>query len=81
MSEITKLYENAGIEVPAVRLKIFKDDNGKIYTQPPFTAEKQLELIKWLGAEDFENALAGLINSLWQDLTEEEKQQVKGILE
>jgi hypothetical protein len=99
MSEISKLYENAGFEV----------EMG----YPPFTAEKQLELIKWLGknkngfglfndgteglschcdfhwewfrkdfyAEDFDNALAGLINSLWQDLTEEEKQQVKGILE
>lgn len=30
---------------------------------------------------NFEESLAGLINSLWQDLTEEEKQQVKGILE
>lgn len=80
---------------------------------PPFTAEKQLELIKWLGknkngfglfddgteglschcdfhwewfckdvyAEDFDNALAGLINSLWQDLTEKERKQIKEILE
>ena len=74
---------------------------------PPFTAEKQLALIKWLIKEkyfigryvenydlftnsmlgynsqnkNFELALAGLINNLWQDLTEEEKQQVKGILE
>jgi hypothetical protein len=31
--------------------------------------------------EKFEEALAGLINDLWQDLTEDEKQQVKGILE
>jgi hypothetical protein len=78
---------------------------------PPFTAEKQLELIKWLGknkngfgflimtqkssschcdfnsewfekdfyAEDFDNTLAGLINNLWQDLTEERK-QIKEIL-
>lgn len=78
---------------------------------PPFTAEKQLELIKWLTKndkfhcleieffikekdykistyqkasnfnEDFTETLASLINNLWQDLTEEEKQQVKGILE
>ena len=109
MSEIEKLYKNAGIEVPTVRLKIFKDDDGKIYTHPPFTAEKQLELIKWLinevdyitmwhfnnskkpydfdlgsrnsGGETFEDALAQMINNLWQDLAEEEKQQVKGILE
>ena len=75
---------------------------------PPFTAEKQIELIKWLKDNrnfhtcgnwctsldstgetiehrdsKFEEALAGLINQLFtaQDLTEEEKQQVKGILE
>lgn len=48
MSEITKLYENCGIEIPIAKLKVFKDDSGKILTQPPFTAEKQLELIKWL---------------------------------
>ena len=82
---------------------------------PPFTAEKQIELIKWLGELDmleiirttredkawiinseygmsgnvykhtsrmksFEEALAGLINSLWQDLTEEEQEQIREIL-
>ena len=30
---------------------------------------------------NFENAIAGLINSLWQDLTEEERKQIKEILE
>ena len=84
---------------------------------PPFTAEKQIKLIKWLGcrrhidiniynikgctvydisndydcitdehkfmfdSSTFENALAGLINQVYYSLTEEEKQQVKGILE
>ena len=79
---------------------------------PPFTAEKQIELIKWLAQKDyytcdyceieprkngqewlsychfkgstsntFENALAGLINEMWQDLTEEEKASIKNILE
>lgn len=109
MSEIEKMYENAGIEVPIVRLKIFKDDNGKIYTQPPFTAEKQIELIKWAArrepkveigyssvcgywvenptdtryyfGDQFDNTLASLINNLWQDLTEEERKQIKEILE
>ena len=114
MSEIEKMYENAKITLK----KCSECDNnmdcgfGKD-CYPPFTAEKQIELIKWLGknkngfgvfndgteglschcdfnwewfrkdfyTEDFDNALAGLINSLWQDLTEEEKQQVKGILE
>ena len=31
--------------------------------------------------KDFEQCLASLVNNLWQDLTEEERQQVKGILE
>ena len=84
---------------------------------PPFTAEKQLELIKWLGkrcfyieisemgnksygiafkyqpADEYKNeqsecftnknfaeALAESINYIWQDLTEEERQQIKEIL-
>lgn len=106
MSEIEKMYENANVK---------KDWNSTPYGgieeyYPPFTAEKQIELIKWLcrtghcllrvvqytdtdnwymqtlenissTAESFEEGLAGLINNLWQDLTEEEKQQVKGILE
>lgn len=78
---------------------------------PPFTAEKQLELIKFLiknyegidiskrinrfnflvdnatfigchhNDKSFEESLAGVINKLWADMSEEEKQQVKGILE
>ena len=75
---------------------------------PQFTAEKQIELIKFLlkvehsisyyfyenrygfvidekqddciEAKEFKIALAMIVNSLWQDLTEEEKEQVKGIL-
>lgn len=107
MNEVTKLYENAGVKVPIVKLKIFKDDNGKIYTRPPFTAEKQLELIKWLikydelhadfndneygfsslnysgnYKKDFAEALASVINfELWQTLTEEERKQIKEVLE
>ena len=52
-SQVEKLYENAGIE------KVYEyvghypktDENGIILPMvyPPFTAEKQLELIKWLG--------------------------------
>ena len=145
MSEITKLYENAGLS--NIWVERYNDgyyEHERYYNSykeminnmmkandwtlteaqevakrecrkelQPFTAEKQIELIKWLSkskngfgffndgteglschcdfnwewfrkdfyAEDFDNALAGLINSLWQDLTEEEKQQVKGILE
>lgn len=31
--------------------------------------------------DTFEDALSGYINQIWQDLTEEEKQQIKEILE
>ena len=79
---------------------------------PPFTAEKQIELIKLLGdVRDytveidkfkgvyyvgcreagsnnkhwgshnlFEEALAELVNDLWQDLTKEEQEQIREIL-
>jgi hypothetical protein len=127
MSEIEKLYELAGVnkensyycdwngdcpyperatcDTDCPYWKIDKTD------YPPFTAEKQIELIKWLSEHylleirrikdtheyyigfngykkrvwnatiNFENTLAKLINNFWQELTEEEKQQVKGILE
>ena len=141
MSEIEKLYKNAGVETNKYKLcctgcehiaklelingtpiKWVCDKYGEpadcdkaepVY--PPFTAEKQLELIKWLGELDlleiirttrdtrdwiinseygmsgnvykhasrakiFEEALAKLINSLWQDLTEQEKEQIRDIL-
>ena len=90
---------------------------------PPFTAEKQIELIKWLARKDygnyaesllisirdgynylsvgittdfgsecfyedftfdnkqFDEAIAGLINKLWNKLTDEERKQIKNILE
>ena len=74
---------------------------------PPFTAEKQLNLIKWLVRnqdilkityhreflwcsgvewvesdcyEEFEESLADLLNYLWQDLTNEEKEQIRSVL-
>jgi len=101
MSEIEKMYKLAQIANEGYDAWDMKD------MYPPFTAEKQIELIKWLSSkhgiyivnvdkysigfgmcigdfctkENFEEALAESINSLWQDLTEEEKQQVEGILE
>lgn len=107
MSEIEKLYENAGVEKEWKPLPY--GDIEEYY--PEFTAEKQLELIKWLSmtkailikqnrifvgfetgnpkdlkcVEDldlsFEKTLAGLINHLWQDLTDTEKAEIKRILE
>jgi hypothetical protein len=130
MSEITKLYKNAGIKKEVIKgcydyysklgIDIWKENDcaGKncdtckkdksIKRYPPFTAEKQIGILKLLtinrgilikqnvfftnlenpektiGTENidsnFDEGFASLINILWQDLTEEEKQQVKGIL-
>ena len=114
MSEITKLYENAGISRCCHASIKFDDciyspsDCGN-YNYPDFTAEKQINLIIFLANREirisptyissgyylnnlnkikssrnistFENSLAQHINAIWQSLTEEEKQQVKGILE
>ena len=114
MNEIEKMYENAGVKADRIVCYRGFDscidndfnchchnekpckDAAKIY--PPFTAEKQLELICFLlNANikidickepnmkmeicDIAEALAEVTNTIWQDLTEEEKQQVKGILE
>jgi len=122
MSEIEKLYKNAGFQKK--QCKDYSctvcDKYNKCEKYPPFTAEKQLSLIKWLmnypmldeislffnepsktfnlrvyslpeigdfrstyteTQNNFEDMLCGLINNLWQDLTEEEKQQIKEILE
>ncbi len=122
MSEIEKLMQNAGVK------KLLYCDTCKAQEYalglcaetkcepfyPPFTAEKQLEIIKWLAykthitigkglpwgqyddnwwtvtskkgysgmnAYNFEEALAQILNNLWQDLTEEEKAEIKRILE
>lgn len=119
-SEVTKLYENAGIEQTQditcgdCEFVNYPEENKPcnactqygIKHYPPLTAKKQIELIKWLMKydeihgdyndgygfstlnysgkykKDFEESLASIINNeLWQDLTPEEKQQVKGILE
>lgn len=42
------------------------------------TMDKDIDIYDF---ELFGECLAKLVNKLWQDLTEEEKQQVKGILE
>ena len=128
MSEVTKLYENAGVELNEGLEWVCQNPDHCAYQNlsvtpencigcehferemrfPPFTAEKQIELFKWLIQKykdisiehklnlfyinirdiytgmvhiEFDETVAGLINNLWQDLTEKEKQQVKGILE
>lgn len=112
MSEIELLYKNAGVGYLMYVVDTFPPIE---YPQIEFTAEKQIELIKWLGELDmleivgttredkawiinseygmsgnvykytsrmksFEETLAGLINNLWQDLTESEQEQIRSIL-
>ena len=64
---------------------------------PDFTAEKQLSLMAFLinrkvelsfkteqggiTVEAISRGLAGIVNRIWQDLTDAEKQQIKEILE
>lgn len=109
MSEIEKLYKNA--EIKKVRQTNITGDDYPIAVgfedYPPFTAEKQLELIKLLtqqcdliishfrewefihfdGQEstqitgkDFTETFAKLINAYWENLTDKEKIEIKGIL-
>lgn len=94
MNEIEKLYENAGIyrcNMPDIDCN---HNCNKCEDYNSFTAEKQLELIKWLiiegyiedmltvqiSEENFEVCLADTFNELWQDLTEEEKEQIRSVL-
>ena len=113
MKEIEKLYSLAGVkkqlycDICKARehsLGLCAETKCDVF-YPPFTAEKQIELIKWLiinrglkpdydekewgfctyyiggyYRETFEEALANLLNELWQDLTDTEKEQIKEIL-
>ena len=100
MNEVEKMYRNAHV-YPRVYGDITKNTfENKVFNMADmcneaFTAEKQLELIKWLiiegyiedmltvqiSEENFEVCLADTFNELWQDLTEEERKQIKEILE
>lgn len=109
MTEIDKLYKNAGIE-PDIDYICDIDSCGsqscdRVKSYPEFTEEKQLEILKlilkkrrildvgYIIEEDkyhcmhyehifdsFKEALCADVNYHWQDLTPEEKQQVKDIL-
>ena len=107
-TEVEKMYARAMVKPLSITVCGVDE---QIINYPPFTAEKQLELIKWLakrldfGLEyyhdkwvvqtqlgwdcyeeqfehrSFDEALSGFINHLWKELTEEEKQQIREILE
>lgn len=117
MSEIEKMYENAGIKLDCCKYAKYgyegeegtwyycKKEDRECWTYPtvnadcvekeypPFTAEKQLEIVKmilfstwWMNlkrlqfSEKFDEGLAQMINELWQDLTESEQEQIADIL-
>ena len=109
MNEVEKMYENAEPDRNCNLYKHFTEcpmkhtqcEDCENFVYPPFTAEKQLELIKlianrkgypdyeyfgklfddYIQLREFDEALARLVNNLWQDLTEEERKQIRGILE
>ena len=105
---IQKLYEIAGVEKkPVYSGSQLYNPVITGYEYPPFTAEKQLELIKkilekgllqisrssWGNIQfcnfgnagdykaEFDEALASFIINLWQDLTDNQKQEIKRILQ
>lgn len=111
MSEIKKMYENAGVESdinyvcdkePCEKHSVDCQECSHLYDTredyPDFTAEKVLKVIVFflnkgirldfsikentkISVENFKECIAQIVAKYWQDLTEEEKQQVKGILE
>ena len=125
MTEVEELYELVGVEPRCNIYPTFYDcakhphekcEDCVEWEYPPFTAEKQIELIKLLqrknvykfsfsstndnseylffahkdntpvqelivaGDKCYEEALASFINTLWQDLTEAEQNEIKNIL-
>ena len=106
---IQKLYEIAGVDFVGFNTYTLRDE------YPPFTAEKQLELIKFISNTDvfcnfhcyivsarwsvdygkwavgvggcdicheqFEQALAGLVLEVWDGISDNQKQEIKRILQ
>lgn len=119
MSEVEKMYKNAGVE--KINTQYANNISYHLVGYPLFTAEKQLELIKWLASKEYgyysygflmnisdgttwlrvgiscgedliydtyssdgdtlEEAIAKILRFMWNKLTEEERKQIKEILE
>ena len=87
-----RTYKNY-FECPFKQTQCEQCDN---YDYPPFNAKKQLSLMAFLinrkvglsfkaeqgeiTVEAISRGLAGIVNRIWQDLTEEERKQIKEIL-
>lgn len=102
MSEITRLYENAGVLKECLSPCYINKTWRKTYDcpncnnreeYPPFTAEKQLNILKIIvhsfgfnsldkpiWDKGWDIAIAKLANIYWEVLMEKEKQQIKEIL-
>ena len=114
MTEIEKLFENAGIKkAPDINncypemmkcyhcehYKVINEYTGRCLNEvyPDFTAEKQLKIIEWfiscswwlnLKSLDkkldfslsFDEKLAKLVNRLWESFDNQEKEEIRGIL-
>lgn len=93
MTEIEKLFDNAGIEKDWKPLPY--GDIEEYY--PKFTTDKQLKIIEWFISNpwwlnlksldktldfslDFDEKLAKLVNRLWESFDEEEKEEIRRIL-
>ena len=97
MNEVEKMYENAGVEPIYPYTKCYPDFTTekqieilKLLCQQRFielgtTPDDEYFLYDHdccqSHSQHFNEAVAKFVNMLWQDLTEEEKQRVKGILE
>ena len=114
MTEIEILFENAGIKkllycdicnAQKHALGLCAETKCEPF-YPPFTAEKQIELIKWLAKhygnihilnnvargfaigiegvsfnlKKFEEIIAMVLNTFWQDLTDQDKEEIRRIL-
>jgi hypothetical protein len=91
MSEIEKMMQNANVKKDWNSTPY----GGIEEYYPPFTAEKQIEITRklWefrpniypnfdlLVNHSYSEMIATFVNNHWQSLTEEEKQQIKEILE
>lgn len=96
MSEVEKLYKNAGVGYLVEVIDTFPPIE---YPRINFTAEKQLKILCYivnnkhsvtfydqvfggdkLTLEKIQETLAWAINRIWQSLTEEERNSIKEIL-
>ena len=61
--------------------KVTDVDRCILYVFPNAKEDRAFIVTDYINFETWEETIAGLINNLWQDLTEDEKQQIREILE